>query len=102
MHDDTGGHRFGWRDLLGAVNLRDFSQMVRGELAMVGSSFRLASDAFTRLPFGPFIAVAGLLLLLVRLVLLTLVIVVFGTGIVLISAVRAVSRMFSGVSEREP
>lgn len=102
MQDDNDGRQFGWRDLLGAVNLSDFSQMVRGELAMVGSSLELASAAFTRLPFGPFIAIAGLLLLLVRLLLLVLVIIVFGAGIVLVSAARAVGRMLGRGPEREP
>ena len=99
---EDGQRHFGWSDLLGAVKLRDFSQMIRGELTMVGSSLSLAARAFTRLPFGPLIAIAGLLLLVLRLILLTLVIVVFGTVILIISAVRAVGRMFGGGSEREP
>ena len=86
-----GKRQFGWSDLLGAVNLRDFSQMIRGELAMVGSSLSLAAHGFTRLPFGPPIAIAGLLLLVLRLILLTLVIVVFGTVILIISAFRALT-----------
>ena len=98
----TEGEGFGWRHLLGAVNLRDFARMLAAELGMIGTSLSLAAHAFTRLPFGPLIAIAGLLLLVLRLILLTLVIVVFGTVILIISAVRAVGRMFGGGSEREP
>ncbi len=49
------GHSFGWRQLLGAVNLRDFVDMVAGELAMIGSSLRQAARALPRLPAGPIV-----------------------------------------------
>jgi hypothetical protein len=94
MQDEPGndGQRhFGWGDLLRAVNLRDFSQMVRTELSTVASTLGYAGQALTRLPLGPVLAVAGLLLLFVRMVLLVFVVVVFGAGILIISAVRAIS-----------
>lgn len=93
MQDENGPHTFGWRDLLGAVNLGDFSEMVRGELTMVGDAFTLALESLRHPPLGPLIAIAGLLLLLLRVILLALVVIVFGTGIVLISAVRAIGRL---------
>ena len=87
---------FGWRQLFGAVNLRDFVEMVGGELRMIGGSARLALEALPRLPFGPFIFLGAMLLVLLRLVLLLLVVVFFGAGILVISAVRNVVRLARG------
>ncbi len=83
---------FGWRQLLGAVNLRDFADMVRGELGMIGSSFGQGARALPRLPAGPLVFLGFWLLAILRLVLLILVVAVFGTAILVISAVRGVFR----------
>jgi hypothetical protein len=85
-------HTFGWRHLFGSVNLRDFIDMVRGELVMIGSSLRQGVEAFPRLPAGPLVFLGFWLLAILRSLLLILVVVVFGTAILLISAVRGVSR----------
>ena len=84
-------HTFGWRQLLGSVNLRDFIDMVRGEVAMIGSSLRQGVQALPRLPAGPAVFLVFWLLAILRSVLLVLVVIVFGTAILLISAVRAVA-----------
>ena len=86
------GRTFGWRQLFGAVNLRDFVDMVRGELAMIGSSFRQGARALPRLPAGPLVFLGFWLLAILRSVLLILVVIVFGAAISLISAVRGVAR----------
>jgi prepilin signal peptidase PulO-like enzyme (type II secretory pathway) len=91
-------HSFGWRQLLGAVNLKDFSQMVAGELAYIGTSLRLAFQSVTRLPLGPLLFVGALLIILLRLLLLVLVVIVFGTAILAVSAVRGVMRVVRGGS----
>lgn len=92
---------FGWRDLLGAVNLRDFAQMVGGELTQLATSARLAFQALPRLPAGPLLFLVGLLMVILRLLLLTFVVVVFGTAILLISTLRALLRAVRG-SKSEP
>lgn len=84
---------FGWRQLLGAVNLRDFADMVRGELGMIGSSLRRAVEALPHVPAGPLVFFGFLLLVVLRSVLLVLVVILFGTGILLISTVRGAIRM---------
>ncbi len=89
-------HTFGWRDLLGAVNLRDFAHMVAGELALIGASTRLAFESLPRLPFGPIIFLGALLMVLFRLVLLVLVVIAFGTAILVIWAVRGAARVLRG------
>ncbi len=82
----------GWRHVLSSVNLRDFADMVRGERLLIWSSIRQAFAALPRLPFGPLVFIVFLLLALLRSVLLAVVIVVFGTGIALISVVRRLTR----------
>jgi len=89
-------HTFGWRQLFGAVRLRDFADMVAGELKLIGTSARLAAEAFPKLPFGPLAFLGAMLLVLLRLVLLLLVAVFFGTSILLISAVRNAVRLVRG------
>ena len=84
---------FGIRQLLGAVNVRDFAQMVGGEVSMLASNVGLASRGATRLPFGPFLFLAAIALVLVRVFLLGLVIVFFGAAIVTISVLRSVTRL---------
>ena len=91
-------HTFGWRDLLRAVNLRDFTEMVAGEAAQIATSLRLAAQAALRLPFGPLFFLGGLVIALLRLLLLILVVLVFGTGILLISAVRGVIHLVRGTA----
>lgn len=83
---------FGWRDLLGRVNLRDFAQMVSNELAQIGTSLRLAGEALPRMPLGPLLALLGVLMALFRLLLLLVVVVAFGSAILIISAARALTR----------
>ena len=90
---------FGWRQLLGAVNLRDFSEMVAGEVNQVAEAGRLALAAFPHLPAGPLLFLRELLILLLRVSLLVLVVVVFGAGIVVISFVRATITMLRGRDE---
>ena len=96
----TERENFGWRQLLGAVNLRDFARMVAAELGMIGVSLRLARESGSRMPTGPLILVGGVLLALLRFVLLVLVVAVFGASILVISAVRTVARL--GRSGNEP
>lgn len=80
------GSTFGVRQLLAEVNLRDFSKMVRGELALVGSSVRLAVESRRLLtPLILFVA-------LFRIVLLGFVIVVLGGAILLVTIARGVAR----------
>ena len=88
----SGQRVFRWRDLLGAVNLRDFAQMVGSEAAQIGTSLRLAIQALPRLPMGPLLFLAGVLMALFRSLLLLLVVVVFGSAILIISAVRGLTR----------
>ncbi len=83
---------FGWRQLLGAVNLGDFARMVAAELAQIGTSVRLATEALGRMPFGPLLFVAAMLIVLLRSLLLVLVTAVFGPAILIISTVRGISR----------
>jgi hypothetical protein len=91
-------HTFGWRQLFGSVNLRDFIDMVRGELGMIGSSLRQGAQALPRLPAGPLVFLGFWLLAILRSALLIFVVVVFGTAILLISAVRGASRALRGGS----
>ena len=83
----------GIRQVLAEVNLRDFSKMVRGELALVGSSVRLAVES--RKLLLPFVLAMAVL----RLMLLALVIMVLGGAIALITLIRLLGRV---VPTREP
>lgn len=87
---------FGWRDLPGHVNLRDFAHMTGNELTQIGTSTRLAFQALPRLPFGPLLFLLGVLMALFRLALLLLVVIAFGTAILVISAVRGLTRLLRG------
>jgi len=87
---------FGWRDLPGHVNLRDFAHMTVNELAQIATSVRLAFEALPRLPFGPLLFLVALAMALFRLVLLLLVVVAFGIAILVISAVRGLTRIVRG------
>jgi hypothetical protein len=84
---------FGIRQLLGAVNLRDFGQMVGGEVSMLASNAGLAARGARRLPFGPLLFLAAMAFILLRIVLLALVLVFFGGAIVAITAVRSLARL---------
>ena len=86
----------GWRQLLGSVNLRDFIDIVRGELGMIGSSFRQGVEAIPRLPLGPLVFLGFWLLAILRAVLLVLAVAIFGTGILIVSAVRGALRVARG------
>ncbi len=84
---------FGLRDLLGAVNLRDFARMAWSELVQIVTTFTQRLDAATNLPFGPFVFLIALVVLAVRMTLLTLVIVFFGGAILVVSVGRSISRI---------
>ena len=84
---------FGIRQLLGAVNLRDFAQMAGGEVSMIGTNAGLALRGATHLPFGPLLFLGAMALVLLRVVLLLLVIVFFGAAITAITIVRGVARL---------
>lgn len=87
-HED---HRkpLGWRDLPGVVNLKDFAQMVGAEAEQIGTSLRISLESLFRLPFGPILGFFGLLIVGIRSCLLVLVVLVFGTGIFLLTIIRA-------------
>ena len=87
---------FGWRHLPGAVNLRDFAQMVGGEVRQIGTSVSLAFRLLSHLPLGPFLFVGGLLIALLRALLLVLVVPVFGGAILVITVVRGIARIARG------
>jgi len=92
-------HTIGLRQLLGAVNLRDFAQMVGAEIIQIGTSARLAFESLTRLPLGPAFFVVGMLIVLLRSILLALVIVAFGGGIVAITVSRGLLKLLGGRSK---
>ncbi len=75
----------GVRQFLREVNLKDFFNMVLAELRLVGASLRLALHSG-----NPLLVLRALLLALIRVVLLVLVVVGFGTAIVVIAAIRRV------------
>ncbi len=77
-----------WRQLPGVVHLTDFSHMVGTELRMLAMSLRLAPESLPRLPFGPLIFLAGMLVAMLRFVLLVLVVLVFGPAILTITVAR--------------
>ena len=85
--------KFGIRDLLGAVNLRDFARMAWSELVEIATTFTRRLDGATNLPFGPFVFRIALIVLAVRMALLTLVIVFLGGGILAVTVVRSISRI---------
>lgn len=78
-----------WGDLPSVVNIKDFALMVGGEIEQIGASFRLSLDSLFQLPFGPIVGITGLFIASVRSCLLILVVLVFGTGILLITLLRA-------------
>ena len=78
----------GWRDLPTVVNIRDFAQMVGGEIHQIAESLRISLASFGRLPFGPIFGFFGLFILSIRSCLLVMVIFIFGTGILLITLMR--------------
>ncbi len=90
---ESPAEKWGIRDLLGAVNLRDFARMTWNELAQIATTFTRRLNAATNLPFGPFVFLIAMIVLAVRMALLTLVIVFFGGGILTISVVRSISRI---------
>ena len=79
----------GWRDLPGVVNLKDFAKMVGTEAEQIGTSLRISLESLFRLPFGPILGFVGLLIVSIRSCLLVLVILVFGSGIFLLTIMRA-------------
>lgn len=87
MAEDQEPERMGIRDVLARVNLRDFGDMIKGEFGLVTSSLGLAVRSRS------LAAVPAFVLALLRLVLLALVTVVLGTGIVLVTIVRAGARL---------
>ena len=87
------GADFGLRDLLGAVNLRDFTRMAWSELVQIVTTFTRRLAAVTNLPFGPFVFLISLVVLAVRMTLLTLVVFFFGGAILIVSVGRSISRI---------
>ena len=85
--------KFGIRDLLRAVNLRDFVRMAWSELVQIVTTFTRRLSAATNLPFGPFVFLIAMVVLAVRMTLLTLVVAFFGGGIVAVTVVRSISRI---------
>ena len=79
----------GIRGLLARVNLKDFGDMVRDEFVLVGTSVRLAVKS------RPWVMPFALAAALLRFVLLLLVIVGFGSAILVISLVRGLFRAFA-------
>ena len=95
-----GPKTLGWRDLPGVVNIKDFAQMVGGEAEQIGGSLRTALESFGRLPFGPIFGLIGLFILSIRSCLLVMVIIVFGTGILLITLMRGLGLITRGRSRK--
>jgi hypothetical protein len=92
--NETERDTIGWREFLRDVNLVDFLHMIDGEVRQLGTNLHVAIEALPKLPWGPLLALGGLVMVLIRLVLLFLVIVVFGAAILIITAVRAVAGLF--------
>jgi hypothetical protein len=96
MNDEQAEREIiGWRQLLRAVNLHDFADMVRGEGIMIGTMVRRAFALLPQLPFGPVAFCAFMLLAWVRTALLAAVVIVFGGSIAVISVFRGLSRRSS-------
>jgi uncharacterized membrane protein len=91
MAEQSRSRLMGVRDLLRGVNLRDFADMVRGELGLVAESARAA------LRSSPFVLPLVLVAVLLRLVLLLAVLLVFGVAILVISGVRSAFRLAAGL-----
>ena len=91
----------GWRDLPGVVNLKDFAQMVGTEAEQIAGSFRRALESFFRLPFGPIRGSFGLCIVGIRSCLLVMVVFIFGTGIVLMTIMRAIGLISRGRSSKD-
>jgi len=89
-----------WRDLPSVVNLKDFAQMVGSEAEQIGTSLRTSLESLFRLPFGPIAGLFGLFIVSIRSCLLVLVIFVFGTGILLMTIMRALG-MITGRRKRD-
>jgi hypothetical protein len=87
------GRSFGIRDLLGAVNLRDFAHMVRAEGVQIATSVRLAFEALTSRPLGVILFFAGMLMAAVRSCLLVFVVIFFGGAILAITLIRGIARL---------
>jgi hypothetical protein len=84
---------FGIREFLGAVNLRDFAQMVGAEVSQISSILSAAFEAFPRFPAGPLIFLWGTAMAGIRSFLLVLVVLTFGAGIIAISVSRVAARL---------
>ncbi len=96
-----GRKPLGWGDLPSVVNIKDFAQMVGTEAEQIGGSVRTALESFGRLPFGPILGMFGLFILSIRSCLLVMVIFVFGTGILLITLMRALGLITRGRSAKD-
>lgn len=91
----------GWRDLPTVVNIRDFAQMVGGEVQQIGATLRLSLESIGHLPFGPIFGFFGLFILSIRSCLLVIVIFVFGTGILLVTLMRGLGLITRGRSRKD-
>ena len=99
--DEEQRKPLGWRDLPSVVNLKDFAQMAGTEAEQIAGSFRRALESFFRLPFGPIRGFFALLIVSIRGCLLVMVIVVFGTGIFLMTIMRAIGLITRARSSKD-
>ncbi len=99
--DEEQRKPLGWGDLPSVVNLKDFAQMVGGEAERIAGSFRMSLESLFRLPFGPIGAFFGLFIVSIRSCLLVMVIFVFGSGIFLLTLMRALGLITRGRSSKD-
>jgi len=90
MTDENEAKTIGYGDVLRGVNLRDFFDMVKGELGLVWAAARNAVRS------RPILLPFAVLLVLLRLALLVAVVVVLGGAITLVMLVRGASRSLGG------
>lgn len=90
MTDENEAKTIGFRDVLRGVNLRDFFDMVKGELGLVWGAARNAVHS------RPILLPFAVLLVLLRLALLVAVVVFLGGAITLVMLVRGVSKSLAG------
>ena len=96
MTDENEAKTIGYGDVLRGVNLRDFFDMVKGELGLVWAAARNAVRS------RPILLPFAVLLVLLRLLLLVVVVVVLGGAITLVMLVRGASRSLGGRQKPGP
>lgn len=102
MSEQEPQRHFGIRDLLSAVNLKDFGQMVGAEIQQIGTIVSAAFTSLSRLPFGLVLFLWGMGMALFRSCLLVLVAFTFGIGILAITVSRVMMRLLRGRRQEEP